>query len=1530
MAFEFERLVAYFDGDVSGVKTAADKATAIVDALENRIKNFRGDLKLNVPDNTRIFADISKQIQTANTHLENLAKTAVGTKLAPQFTEAEQAARKAAQIIAGFDNQLAKLSGNDTELKKLNRTLEQPGVAAKIDEATKALLRQKAAAIDSAKGEIKTKTGGVDTAYQKAQADIKRYQQQTASGEQALTRLVQQQAEQQYRARTKAIEKSANDYLKELKKISAAEKQAGSSSGGSGLFGAVLGGNIAAQAITRLTGVVFDGGAAILDYSSKLEQARVGLTTITGSADIANAHLKDLQNFAKTTPFEFSELVTASQKLQGVGFSAQQVIPVLKDVGSALAASGRIAELPFAIKALGDIQAKGRLAGQELIQLSNAGIPGIKLLADALGKTTAEVLALSESGQISSKVFLEALHRYSESNFGGALEAQSKTFQGAISNIKDALGQTAEVAFRPLYQEVSNIANKISVEVGKENQTLQDIGGIIARSVIIGFKDVIKNELTAEIAQIRKNLAEGKPSGISTPFDFGASLAPQTALPQQVATAYKFRFNDFSGATQADLQALKDTNYFGEYDAIIKKLEAEKQATQQKLIDAITFRGTDFSPTATSKKITPLQIESNKADLSKLTQDAKQAEQILKSRYAVEAALLDSSVRYTSDQEKQYIAQSFALKARAIQAEISQQSGFFNKQIQLNEGNTVEIEKLESDKSLTLERLNNDLKLNSIARAKEIAAIERKSYEERRQAAIEFQNLRVQEVNFQVDNEISDIQRSINERNDAVDGGYARLLEITNKGYGLVLQATRESLALQLQDQSLTDEQRNNLIRKGYLEEAKLAEDNRRNIVSIQDRQKQEIISRLTEQFQTIQSLYQAQGDLVGSIAAKFFDPANFSANSNKGFQDIILGKTITRRADDAFGNYQALKASPESTEPQIKGALDAFSKLEAENAKFKASFQSLDPVLQGVYTVIGNLGNQLQTTAGTYENFDKIARLSLFAKQRTDLEAFNAEIELNQTLLRNAKTNYENSLNEKINKGAIERDQLKRADPGVESLALREVERDIAKAKKELEDFKNTGVTTNNEITRLEANSKKLSIGLTTLKTTQSKEQLDQAAQSVKGLREEIEKLRNGDVAATNATLFAAEKADAAQTEATLKNIIALKSQIEKFKAGDKETVLTAREAANAQLLQQQLGSYQQLIYLKQQLANYDKTEQLQIQIAAEERLLEIRRASTEQAIAANRTIQDRVNLTLAQLPTYGTQIKDFFGQLPESIGNIFTNATQQWDGTFKGFFKSIGVGFAQLLQQLAADLLRAQVIKLISSLFGSLLGGIGGASFGSSGAPGNYGDPGHFFAAGGLITGAGTPTSDSIPLYVSNGEFVQQAKAVDYYGVDFMKMVNELKLPHQIVNHPLQFADGGFITGAGTATSDSIPINASNGEYVQNAQAVDYYGVDFMNALNNLQLPKPTERQKFAGGGLVTSGPDIFVPNFSGNENANLQNNNSRSPGNRSGSGTTIINTINIPQTFNSPRGTIAPKSLKQSQEHALAGVSRGLRDK
>lgn len=75
-------------------------------------------------------------------------------------------------------------------------------------------------------------------------------------------------------------------------------------------------------------------------------------------------------------------------------------------------------------------------------------------------------------------------------------------------------------------------------------------------------------------------------------------------------------------------------------------------------------------------------------------------------------------------------------------------------------------------------------------------------------------------------------------------------------------------------------------------------------------------------------------------------------------------------------------------------------------------------------------------------------------------------------------------------------------------------------------------------------------------------------------------------------------------------------------------------------------------------------------------------------------------------------------------------------------------------------------------------------------------------------------------------------------------------------------KFADGGYVSGAGTATSDSIPARLSNGEYVLKASSVKALGTDFLDTLNNVggytrssKLPKFA----FADGGYVNATQDV-----------------------------------------------------------------------
>ena len=75
-------------------------------------------------------------------------------------------------------------------------------------------------------------------------------------------------------------------------------------------------------------------------------------------------------------------------------------------------------------------------------------------------------------------------------------------------------------------------------------------------------------------------------------------------------------------------------------------------------------------------------------------------------------------------------------------------------------------------------------------------------------------------------------------------------------------------------------------------------------------------------------------------------------------------------------------------------------------------------------------------------------------------------------------------------------------------------------------------------------------------------------------------------------------------------------------------------------------------------------------------------------------------------------------------------------------------------------------------------------------------------------------------------------------------------------------KMAVGGFVSGAGSGKSDSIPAMLSNGEYVINADSVKKYGVETFNAFNNKKysMGGPVTRMPYASGGLASSSNSLY----------------------------------------------------------------------
>ncbi len=176
--------------------------------------------------------------------------------------------------------------------------------------------------------------------------------------------------------------------------------------------------------------------------AANFEQMEVAFSVMLGSRDKANALLGDLKDFAARTPFELTQLTELSKQLLAFGYSGEEIIPALQMLGDVAGGVG-IDKLPQIVYAMGQIRANGRLMGQDLMQLVNAGFNPLQIISEKTGKSMAQLRKDMEKGLITFKD-VEGAFKTATSEGGkffGLMQGQSRTTAGAISNMGDAFDQ---------------------------------------------------------------------------------------------------------------------------------------------------------------------------------------------------------------------------------------------------------------------------------------------------------------------------------------------------------------------------------------------------------------------------------------------------------------------------------------------------------------------------------------------------------------------------------------------------------------------------------------------------------------------------------------------------------------------------------------------------------------------------------------------------------------------------------------------------------------------------------------------------------------------------------------------------------------------------------------------------------------------------------------------------------------------------------------------------------------------------------
>lgn len=237
-------------------------------------------------------------------------------------------------------------------------------------------------------------------------------------------------------------------------------------------------------------------GKNALSTAAELEQTAVAFEVFTGSAKTAGDMLNQLKAQALKSPMQFLDITKGAQILLQYGLTAEQVVPITQMLGDVSA--GNADKFNRLALAFGQVNASGRLMGQEARQMINAGFNPLQAISDKTGASMAVLTQRMHDGQISVREVGDAfIAATSEGGrFFGMADRQSQTLQGAFNKLSESvtfamgdIGDAISKAFN-LNEAANNVVNLMAdiKSAFNENKDVALALGFIVDKLTTAFK----------------------------------------------------------------------------------------------------------------------------------------------------------------------------------------------------------------------------------------------------------------------------------------------------------------------------------------------------------------------------------------------------------------------------------------------------------------------------------------------------------------------------------------------------------------------------------------------------------------------------------------------------------------------------------------------------------------------------------------------------------------------------------------------------------------------------------------------------------------------------------------------------------------------------------------------------------------------------------------------------------------------------------------------------------------------------------
>lgn len=244
-----------------------------------------------------------------------------------------------------------------------------------------------------------------------------------------------------------------------------------------------------------IVGGIMGIGKAALKAAADLEQVSVSFEVFTGNAEVAKNMLAELKSQALGSPMQFQDIAKGAQTLLGYGLAAEQVIPLTKMLGDVSGGNAdRFSRLSLAF---GQVNAAGRLMGQETRQMINAGFNPLQAISEKTGESMASLSSRMREGKISVAEVAQAfIYATSEGGrFYRNAEKQAETLPGAYNKMSESISFTLATLGENLNKtfDISGLLTHISFLATELGKNFETTNGELAKSSF--WSDVLKKSL---------------------------------------------------------------------------------------------------------------------------------------------------------------------------------------------------------------------------------------------------------------------------------------------------------------------------------------------------------------------------------------------------------------------------------------------------------------------------------------------------------------------------------------------------------------------------------------------------------------------------------------------------------------------------------------------------------------------------------------------------------------------------------------------------------------------------------------------------------------------------------------------------------------------------------------------------------------------------------------------------------------------------------------------------------------------------